>query len=129
MPYPAKTNAQTILAAAIEQLEQGGEEALSLRELARTLELSSRALYRYYSDRATLEAAMAEEGFCRLYVALVNAVGGACRERVAPTRSDCLSCLCTGPSRMVLFPDALSCANTRTGAGKASDVGLCDGAF
>ncbi|HEX6484467.1 MAG TPA: TetR/AcrR family transcriptional regulator [Ktedonobacteraceae bacterium] len=75
MPYPAKTNAQTILTAAIEHLEQYGEEALSMRELASSLGLSPRALYRYYPDRATLEAAMAEEGFRRLRMALVDAVG------------------------------------------------------
>src|SRR5258706_3584084 len=75
MPYPAKTNAQSILIAAIEHLEQYGEEALSMRELARSLGLSPRALYRYYPDRAALEAAMAEEGFHRLRAALVDAVG------------------------------------------------------
>lgn len=75
MPYPAKTNAQSILIAAIEHLEQYGEEALTMRELARSLGLSPRALYRYYPDRAALEAAMAEEGFRRLRVALVDAVG------------------------------------------------------
>ncbi|HLZ60122.1 MAG TPA: helix-turn-helix domain-containing protein [Ktedonosporobacter sp.] len=75
MPYPAKTNAQTILAAAIEQLEQYGEEALSMRELASRLGLSPRALYRYYPDRAALEAAMAEEGFRRLRAALIDTVG------------------------------------------------------
>jgi AcrR family transcriptional regulator len=58
MPYPAKTNAQTILTAAIEHLEQYGEEALSMRELASSLGLSPRALYRYYPDRAALEAAI-----------------------------------------------------------------------
>lgn len=75
MPYPAKTNAETILAAAIEYLEQYGEEALSMRELASYLGLSPRALYRYYSDRAALEAAMAEEGFRRMRVNLADAVG------------------------------------------------------
>ena len=75
MPYPAKTNAQTILAAAIEHLEQYGEETLSMRELASTLGLSPRALYRYYPDRAALEAAIAEEGFHRLRAAVVDAVG------------------------------------------------------
>jgi AcrR family transcriptional regulator len=75
MPYPAKTNAQSILRAAIEHLEQYGEEALSMRELASSLGLSPHALYRYYPDRAALEAAMAEEGFRRLRVALVDAVG------------------------------------------------------
>src|SRR5689334_20035181 len=66
MPYPAKTSAETILAAAIEYLEEHGEAALSMRELAAKLGLSPRALYRYYPERATLEAAMAAEGFRRL---------------------------------------------------------------
>jgi AcrR family transcriptional regulator len=74
MPYPAKTNAQTILAAAIDHLEQYGEEALSMRELASRLGISPRALYRYYPDRAALKAALAEEGFHRLRSALVDAV-------------------------------------------------------
>src|SRR5258708_11930513 len=75
MPYPAKTNAQTILAAAIEHLEQYGEAALSMREVASRLGLSPRALYRYYTDRAALEAAIAEEGCGGLRAALVDAVG------------------------------------------------------
>src|SRR5260370_24803572 len=75
MPYPAKTNAQTILAAAIEHLEQYGEETLSMREVASRLGLTPRALYRYYPDRAALEAAIAEEGFRRLHADLVVAVG------------------------------------------------------
>ncbi|SRR5258708_4015347 len=36
---------------------------LSMRELASTLGLPPRALYRYYPDRAALEAAIAEEGY------------------------------------------------------------------
>jgi AcrR family transcriptional regulator len=74
MPYPAKTNAGTILQAAIEYLEQYGEEALSMREVASRLGLTPRALYRYYSERAALEAAIAEEGFRRLHADLVAAV-------------------------------------------------------
>jgi AcrR family transcriptional regulator len=75
MPYPAKTNAQTILTASIDYLEKYGEDALSMRELANTLGLSPRALYRYYPDRAALDAAMAEEGFRRLHIALVSSIG------------------------------------------------------
>ena len=74
MPYPAKTNAGTILAAAIEYLELYGEAAMTMRELAGRLGLSPHALYRYYPDRASLKAAMAEEGFRRLRVALLDAV-------------------------------------------------------
>ena len=75
MPYPAKTNAQIILVTAIHHLEQYGEEALSMRELANTLGLSPHALYRYYPDRATLKAAVAEEGFHHLRATLVDALG------------------------------------------------------
>jgi len=75
MPYPAKTNAQIILVAAINHLERYGEEALSMRELAGILELSPHALYRYYPDHAALKAAVAEEGFHRLRAALVDAAG------------------------------------------------------
>lgn len=75
MPYPAKTNAETILAAAIEYLEQYGEQTLSMRELASHLGITPRALYRYYPDRAALEAAIAEEGFHLMRVALSDAVG------------------------------------------------------
>jgi AcrR family transcriptional regulator len=75
MPYPAKTNARTILQAAIEYLEEYGEEALSMRNLASRLGLTPHALYRYYADRAALEATIAEEGFRRLHADLVAAVG------------------------------------------------------
>ena len=75
MPYPAKTNAQIILAVAIDSLEQYGEESLSIRELANRLGISPRALYRYYPDRAALDDALAEEVFRRLRSALVDAVG------------------------------------------------------
>jgi AcrR family transcriptional regulator len=74
MPYPAKTSAGTILAAAIDYLEEYGEASLTMRELASRLGLSPHALYRYYPDRAALEAAMAEEGFRRLRMALQGAV-------------------------------------------------------
>lgn len=75
MPYPAKTNAETILSAAIAYLERHGEAALSMRELASHLGLTPRALYRYYPDRAALEGAIAAEGFRRLHADLVEAVG------------------------------------------------------
>jgi AcrR family transcriptional regulator len=73
MPYPAKTDAHTILLAAIEQIEQHGADLLSMRGLAEMLDLSPRALYRYYPDRAHLEAAIAEEGFRRLQTTLQEA--------------------------------------------------------
>src|SRR5262249_567423 len=75
MPHPAKTNAETILHAAIALLEEEGEAALSMRELASRLRLTADALYRYFPDRAALEAGMAEEGFRRLHAELVASIG------------------------------------------------------
>ncbi len=76
MPYPAKTNAQTILTTAIAYIEQHGIEALSMRVLATMLGLTPRALYRHYPDRAALETAIANEGMRQLQAALATATTG-----------------------------------------------------
>jgi AcrR family transcriptional regulator len=57
MPYPSKTDRQTILSAAVKQLAHVGIRDLSLRNLAASLELAPNAIYRYFSDRSALEAA------------------------------------------------------------------------
>jgi AcrR family transcriptional regulator len=59
MPYPSKTNRQTILSAAVKDLAHGGIRGLSLRNLAASLGLAPNAIYRYFSDRSALEAALA----------------------------------------------------------------------
>ncbi len=73
MPYPSKTNREAILDAAVKQVEREGLAKLSLRSLASSLELAPNALYRYFADRAHLEAAIANEGVSRLHVALARA--------------------------------------------------------
>src|ERR1700735_2509398 len=59
MPYPSKTDRQTILSAAVKQLAHVGIRDLSLRNLAASLDLAPNAIYRYFSDRSALEAALA----------------------------------------------------------------------
>jgi AcrR family transcriptional regulator len=76
MPYPSKTDRLTILSAAVKELAQRGIRDLSLRNLAASLELTPNALYRYFSDRAALEAALANEAARRLERALRKAAGG-----------------------------------------------------
>ena len=76
MPYPSKTDRETILAAAMEQLAEGGLRALSLRSIAATLGLAPNALYRYFADRSQLEAAMAAESIRRQHAALKQAAQG-----------------------------------------------------
>ena len=73
MPYPAKTTAQLIIDAAIAQLETGGWAGLSMRTLATALRITPHALYRYFPDRAALEAAIAEASYRELLEAMRHA--------------------------------------------------------
>src|ERR1700689_4047769 len=84
MPYPSKTDRQTILSAAVKELARKGIRDLSLRNLAATLGLAPNALYRYFSDREALEAALANEAARRLERALRKAAGG--REPITTIR-------------------------------------------
>jgi AcrR family transcriptional regulator len=76
MPYPSKTNRQTILSAAVKDLAHGGIRGLSLRNLAASLGLAPNAIYRYFSDRSALEAALANEAARQLELALRKAADG-----------------------------------------------------
>jgi AcrR family transcriptional regulator len=84
MPYPSKTDRQTILSAAVKELVHGGIRDLSLRNIAASLDLAPNAIYRYFSDRRALEAALANEAARQLEVALRKAADG--REPVAAIR-------------------------------------------
>jgi hypothetical protein len=55
MPYPSKTDRNSILLAAVEEISHSGIRHLSLRNLASLLGLAPTALYRYFSNRAELE--------------------------------------------------------------------------
>ena len=76
MPYPSKTDRQTILSAAVKQLAHMGIRDLSLRNLAASLDLAPNAIYRYFSDRSALEAALASEAARQLELALRKAADG-----------------------------------------------------
>jgi len=61
MAYPSKTDRESILAAALEQVESEGLENLAIRSLAAKLGLAPNALYRYFENLSALELAVAEE--------------------------------------------------------------------
>jgi len=67
--------AALIKAAAVE-IERGGYENLSLRELAASLGVSRAAPYRHFVDRRALLAALAAEGFDELAAIHRNAIAG-----------------------------------------------------
>lgn len=70
MPYPAKTSPDAILGAALELLEQQGEAALSMRNLADKLDLKAPSLYRHYADKEALGVALVQRGNTMLQEAL-----------------------------------------------------------
>src|SRR5580692_4359796 len=76
MPYPSKTDRKAILSAAVKDLAHGGIRDLSLRNLAASLGLAPTAIYRYFSDRSALEAALANEAARQLELALRKAAEG-----------------------------------------------------
>ena len=84
MPYPSKTDRQTILSAAVRQLAHVGIRDLSLRNLAASLDLAPNAIYRYFSERSALEAALASEAAGQMELALRRAADG--REPVTAIR-------------------------------------------
>jgi AcrR family transcriptional regulator len=55
--------ANALVAAALKLVEQDGEAAVSLRDLAQSLGVSRAAPYRHFADRDALLAAVAAEGF------------------------------------------------------------------
>jgi AcrR family transcriptional regulator len=76
VPYPSKTDRQTILSAAVEQLARMGIRQLSLRNLAASLDIAPNAIYRYFSDRTALEAALSSEAARQMEFVLRKAADG-----------------------------------------------------
>ncbi len=74
MPFPAKTDPESILNAALEMLERDGPEALSMRNLATALEMKAPSLYRHYPDKAALETALKMWGAALLQAALEKSI-------------------------------------------------------
>ena len=73
MAYPAKTDREAILAVALDQVARDGADKLAIRSVAAALCLAPNALYRYFTNLAALEAALAEESRRRLLAVLQKA--------------------------------------------------------
>ncbi|WP_169305934.1 MULTISPECIES: TetR/AcrR family transcriptional regulator [Acidobacterium] len=75
MAYPAKTDRESILAAALEQVESDGLDGLAIRSLAAKLELTPNALYRYFENLSALEFAVAEEVRIQMLEVMQRVIG------------------------------------------------------
>jgi AcrR family transcriptional regulator len=81
MAYPSKTDRETILAAAMDQVARDGIDKLAIRSVAAALDLTPNALYRYFASLATLEAALAEDSRRRLLAVLRRTADGKSAEQ------------------------------------------------
>ncbi len=75
MAFPSKTDRETILATAMEQVSRDGLDGLAIRSVAAALGLAPNALYRYFANLAALKGALADESRRRLLKALHKAAG------------------------------------------------------
>jgi AcrR family transcriptional regulator len=56
MPYPSKLDADTLIDAAFDMIEQGGIDAFSMHKLAAEFDVKTASLYRYFNKEALLRA-------------------------------------------------------------------------
>lgn len=71
---PLTPRAADIVAAARALLEERGEEALTMRELAARLGIRASSLYKHFPDKTAVEAALIEQGLADLGEALYRAL-------------------------------------------------------
>lgn len=80
-----------LVAAAIEVISKENPEQLTIREVSRRVGVNHRAVYRHFADLTALLAAVAEQGYRQLLVALEEAL--ARLKRAAPEkRMEALAC-------------------------------------
>ncbi len=82
-PYHHGDLREALVTAAMAAVETGGPEALSLRDLAQSLGVSSAAPYRHFPDRKALLDEVATRGFADLDAAYRAAMAGAATPRAA----------------------------------------------
>ncbi len=67
MAYQNLLSADAILSAAVQLVERGEADGLSLRAVAASLGVKAPSLYRYFQDKGALELAVAEEALRRMH--------------------------------------------------------------
>ena len=74
-PYHHGALREAALAVALRRLREGTGEMPTVRDIAGEVGVTHRALYRYFSDKEALRAAVAGEGFALLATAMMNRAG------------------------------------------------------
>ena len=119
MPYPAKTNREEIVSAALELLESQGPAALSMRTLASKLGVNASSLYHHFSGKEVLEKALADEGARLLLKRLEAATRNQSAEEAFRTTAQTYLTFCNEhPALYDLFTAPRPPAKAEAGAGK-----------
>lgn len=84
---------QELVAAAADLLDSGGEGAVTLKDIARTVGISSPSIYAHFPDREAIVVAVVAETFGKLNAALVAASGEAGADPVARLQTLCAAYL------------------------------------
>jgi AcrR family transcriptional regulator len=119
MPYPAKTDPESILNAALKMLERDGPETLSMRNLATALEMKAPSLYRHYPDKAALESALKMRGAELLQAALEKAITA--KEPTEAMRKSAKTCLKFARAHPYLY-DLMNAPGGTPSTGAAKDL-------
>lgn len=77
MPTPTKITREQVLARAVDLLNEEGLDSLSMRELARRLDVKAPSLYRYFPDKISIERAAVDVGNQLMLAALQKSVRSA----------------------------------------------------
>src|SRR5215831_3608808 len=101
-PYHHGDLRAALVKAAQTAVEQGGPEAVSLRDLAKALGVSTAAPYRHFPDRRALLAEVAAQGF-RDLTAAYRAAGASERDATAAMRETARAYLTLAFGRPGLF--------------------------
>ncbi|GCE44412.1 TetR/AcrR family transcriptional regulator C-terminal domain-containing protein [Rhodococcus sp. USK10] len=83
MPYPRRTDRDSIVSAAIELMQERGLDSVSLRAISTRLGVRQPGLYHYFGGKAELLDAVAEEILCRWHTDRLPADGECWDEFVA----------------------------------------------
>jgi AcrR family transcriptional regulator len=82
---------EEILEAARELLEQGGEQHVSLRRIARNIGIAAPSIYAHFPDREAVVGALVDEAFDELSAVVATAIDEAQDDPIAELRAACFA--------------------------------------
>lgn len=124
---PRTLTTDTVTAAALAELDEGGPAALSVRRVATRLGMAPNAVYTYVADRADLERALVERVLGEADTGLLDGPPGQWRQRVQRYAAALRGVLLAHPGAVPLFMIAPMDGPTALRVGEGLLAALRDG--